>query len=61
MPDQSALPHKSDPKANRFLATLQAEDYDALMAVARIVPMKFRKRILRQGEPVDAVYFPLTC
>lgn len=61
MPDESALPHKSDPKANRFLATLQPEDYDALMAVARIVPMKFRKRIMRQDEPVDAVYFPLTC
>ena len=34
---------------------------DALMAEAKIVPLKFRKRLIAQDEPVGAVYFPLTC
>ena len=48
-------------KTNHLLARLQPEDYDALMLEAKIVPLKFRKRMLRQDERVDAVYFPLTC
>jgi CRP-like cAMP-binding protein len=51
----------SDPKTNHFLARLQPEDYDALMLDAKIVSLKFRKRLVRQDERVDAVYFPLTC
>ena len=39
---------------------LEPEDYDALMREAKIVPLKFRKRLLLQDEPVDAVYFPIT-
>jgi len=50
----------ADPKANRLLARLEPEDYDALMREAKIVPLKFRKRLLRQDERVDAVYFPIT-
>jgi CRP-like cAMP-binding protein len=51
----------ADPKANRLLAMMEPEDYHALMQVAQVVTMKFRKRLLRQDERVDAVYFPLTC
>jgi CRP-like cAMP-binding protein len=31
------------------------------MRVAKIVPLKYRKRVLLQDQRVDAVYFPLTC
>ncbi|MGA7235361.1 MAG: hypothetical protein WBY44_06765 [Bryobacteraceae bacterium] len=49
-----------DPSVNRLLARLEKEDYDALTLGAKIVFLKFRKRLLRQDERVDAVYFPLT-
>jgi CRP-like cAMP-binding protein len=48
-----------DPRVNRLLATLEREDYDALMLDARVVPLKYRKRLVRQDERVNAVYFPL--
>ena len=50
-----------DPRVNRILARLEREDYDALMLDAKVVPLKFRKRLLRQDERVDAVYFPMNC
>jgi CRP-like cAMP-binding protein len=53
-------PPNSDPKTNRLLARLDPEDYDALMREAKVVSLKFRKRLLRQDERVDAVYFPMT-
>jgi len=49
------------PRTNHFLAALDQGDYFALMAKAKIVDLKFGKSILHQDEPVDAVYFPLTC
>jgi CRP-like cAMP-binding protein len=58
---QTGSAEKSDPKANRVLAALEQADFDALMLVAEIVPLKFRKRLHAQDERVDAVYFPLTC
>lgn len=60
MTKQPERPEASDPKTNRLLARLQREDYDALMLEAKIVPLKFRKLLVRQDERVDAVYFPLT-
>jgi CRP-like cAMP-binding protein len=56
--DQSGRP---DPKTNRILAALEPPDYDALMLDAEVVPLKFRKRLYGQDEPVDAVHFPLSC
>ena len=61
MTRQAPRAEKSDPRKNHFLGRLQPEDYDALMRVSKIVPLKLRKRLLLQDEPVDAVYFPLTC
>lgn len=58
---QRPRPGNSDPKTNHFLARMEPEHYDALMLKAKIVVLKFRKRVLRQDEPVNAVYFPLTC
>ena len=52
---------RADPKLNHFLARLDPADYEALMAEAKIVPLKFRKRLNEQDERVGAVYFPLTC
>jgi CRP-like cAMP-binding protein len=51
----------SNPRSNHFLAKLKREDFDALMLESKIVNLKLRRRILSQDEPVDAVYFPLTC
>jgi len=50
-----------DPKTNRLLASLERDDYDALMREGEVVPLKFRKKLLRQDERVDAVHFPITC
>lgn len=61
MTKQKQLKEHPDPKTNRILQKLNAEDYDALMARAKVVPLKFRQLLYRQDEPVDAVYFPLTC
>jgi hypothetical protein len=61
MAEQTQQPTRADPRTNRLLARLEQEDYKALMRVAQVVPLKFRKRLLRQDERVDAVYFPLTC
>jgi CRP-like cAMP-binding protein len=49
-----------DPRSNSILAKLDQADYDGLIAHAKVVSLKFRKRIFRQDEPIDAVYFPLT-
>jgi CRP-like cAMP-binding protein len=57
---QTQEPKLSDPRTNRLLAKLQGEDYDALMVGAKVVPLKFRKRLMRQDEPIEAVYFPVT-
>jgi len=57
----SPQPERSNPKTNRILATLEPADYDALMLEAEVVPLKFRKRLYSQDEPVDAVHFPLAC
>jgi hypothetical protein len=56
MPEQAEQPESNDPKKNHLLARLQPEDYDALM-VAKIVPLKFGKRVFRQDDRIEAVYF----
>ena len=61
MPEQAEQPESNDPKKNHLLARLQPEDYDALMLVAKIVPLKFGKRVFRQDDRIEAVYFPITC
>jgi len=53
-------PKSPDPSTNNLLARLDREDYDVLMRNAKVVPLKFRKLLVRQDERVDAVYFPLT-
>jgi CRP-like cAMP-binding protein len=62
MTKPSAPRHESiDPRMNYLLAQLDADVYDALLAEAKIVQMKFRKRVIRQDQRIEAVYFPLTC
>ena len=61
MATQAHPRESTGPKTNHFLARLQREDYDALMRVAKPVSLKFGKRVIRQDERIDAVYFPLTC
>jgi CRP-like cAMP-binding protein len=47
-------------QSNRLLASLDRNDYDALMLNAKVVTLKYRKRLVRQDGQVDAVYFPLS-
>jgi CRP-like cAMP-binding protein len=61
VPKNTPTSAKPDPRSNHFLARLEPQDYDALMREAKIVPMKFRKRMIRQDERIAAVYFPITC
>ena len=58
MPKQTALSAKPNPRTNHFLARLEREDYDELMREAKIVSLKFRKRLLHQDAPIDTVVFP---
>jgi len=60
MNEQTAQPKALDPRTNRLLATLDRDDYDALVMDAKVVTLRFRKRIMNQDEHVGAVYFPLT-
>ncbi|MGD0047625.1 MAG: Crp/Fnr family transcriptional regulator [Bryobacteraceae bacterium] len=60
MTKQTVQPKTFDPRTNRLLARLDRDDYDALMVDAKVVTLRFRKRIMHQDEPVGAVYFPLT-
>jgi CRP-like cAMP-binding protein len=55
-----ANPHP-DPRHNRLLSMLLPADYDALLQQSKIVALKFRSRLSRQDQPIDAVYFPITC
>src|SRR5882672_3677369 len=61
MTKQTQQQQSVDPKLNRILQKLAAEDRDLLMTRATVVQLKFGKRLFRQDEPVDAVYFPLSC
>ena len=61
MISQMSRPETSDPRTNHFLARLEPQDYDALILKAKIIPLKLRKRLLKQDEVASAVYFPLTC
>jgi CRP-like cAMP-binding protein len=50
----------SNPEANRLIARMEADDYNALRSVAKVVRLRSGARLLRQDQPIDAVYFPLT-
>jgi CRP-like cAMP-binding protein len=59
---QKTLPASvPDPKDNLLLAELDTEDFEALIAKSRVVSLKLDRRLYYQDDPVDAVYFPLTC
>jgi len=59
MPKQRT--QNADRATNGLLTRLEREDYDALMLHAKVVWLKFRTRLVRQDENIDAVYFPLSC
>ena len=61
MTEPTQQPNYSDPKINSLLSHLVTEDYKLLMKGAKLVPLKFRRRLFLQDAPVDVVYFPLTC
>ena len=51
----------SDPRRNLLLGMLDSSGYQSLMAASKIVPLKLGRRLYRHDEPIDAVYFPLSC
>jgi hypothetical protein len=61
MSPQTQRQHDSDPKENLLLAGLDPGDHEILMREGKVVTLKFRKRLYRQDDPVDFVYFPIRC
>ena len=58
MPEQTQEPESIDPKKNHLLARLQPEDYDALMLVAKIVPLETRQTGVSSRRPHRRRLFP---
>ena len=50
----------TDPRGNVLLASLDPADYEILMREAKVVALKFRKRLYCQDSPIDFIYFPIT-
>jgi CRP-like cAMP-binding protein len=61
MSAQIRKPADSDPRGNLLLASLEPGDCKLLARRSRIVTLRFRKRLCRQDDPIDFVYFPITC
>lgn len=61
MPTQTAQAAKPDPRTNHFLARLENEDYDEVMRAAKVVILKLGRRMIRQDEKINSVYFPISC
>lgn len=53
--------NSTDPRLNRILAALKPDDLEGLMVDAKVIPLKLNKRLYRQDEKIEDVYFPLTC
>ena len=60
MSPQTQKQRDTDPRGNVLLASLDRADYEILMREAKVVALKFRKRLYRQDNPIDFVYFPIT-
>lgn len=54
-------PADPDPRTNLLLKMLDSADCESLMAKGKVVNLKLGARLFSQDDPVDAVYFPLTC
>jgi CRP-like cAMP-binding protein len=50
-----------DPKQNRLLAALLAEDYARLLPDLEFTPMPLGWAVYEAGAPMEYVYFPTTC
>ena len=61
MPLSATESSDSNPRQNLLLARLATEDYAVLTSRAKVVTLKLHKRLYRQDEPIDFVYFPITC
>ena len=49
----------SIPRANRLLSSLPQEDFERLSPHLRHVPLRSRQSLLRQGQPVLEIVFPV--
>src|SRR5258708_11699974 len=61
MTKQRQQQESAEPRTNRILQKLDPEDRNALIVRGKVVQLKFGKRLYRQDEPIDAVYFPQSC
>jgi CRP-like cAMP-binding protein len=60
MTTKAGLQQILSPRANALLAMLDADDYASLMTKAKIVKLKFRAKLCREEQEVEAVHFPLS-
>jgi CRP-like cAMP-binding protein len=61
MASQARIPKLANPISNLLLQKLSPADFESLMAKAKVVTLKFRRRLFAQDGVVDVVYFPLEC
>lgn len=52
------MPHPSDPRQNRLLAALPAEDLARLLPFLELVPLEAGRVLCQAGEPMRFIYFP---
>ena len=55
------MPSSHNPKQNRLLAALLAEDYARLLPDLELTPMPLGWVVYEAGAPMEYVYFPTTC
>jgi CRP-like cAMP-binding protein len=55
------MPSSHDPKQNRILAALLAEDYARLLPDLELTPMPLGWVVCEAGVSMEYVYFPTTC
>jgi CRP-like cAMP-binding protein len=55
----SASVHPRDPRSNRILEALPAEDRDRLIRSMALVALPIKTVLFEPGEPIRAVHFPL--
>jgi CRP-like cAMP-binding protein len=53
-------PASCDPRTNLLLKMMDSADYQSLIKHGTVVALRLGKRLYHQGDPIDAVYFPIT-
>ena len=51
-------PRQKTANENRLLATLPAHEYDRILPLLDVIPLKLKEVLHKPGDPVNHVYFP---